>query len=421
MTSARSPKTTRSGHLAVEACRDAPADSYVWDPGCPGLGLRVRARSRTWILRLRVKGRRKQFTLGHFPAMNPKDARDAAVIKTGDVLKRPVAAGELVKARTVGELLDHWLEHHRTRQKGRRPKDVPALVRHGKLIREAWGDAKCDEITDADALQFIREAAKGTYSQNRLKQTIRALWNIGRKWRFMSADTPNPGDPIALNKERRRTTRALRPEEIVALVRAAEKYPSPSSSMALVMLAVTGCRMSEILQLRRADVDAEEGTLMLRNRKDGEDLELAIGPGAMGVLQGFLSTHKSPWCFPSRVTGEPLKDIRKCWQWCRKTAKLPKGTRLHDLRAAVGTEIARTAGVVVASRVLGHKDIETTNRYMRPGEDEQRSGLVAWERTLVSAAPEPDPFLDRVRADAARGDKAALAYLAALERSPKKA
>lgn len=379
--------------------------------------MRVRAKSRTWIVRLTVKGRKTQWTLGRFPIMSPKAAREAAVVKTGDVLKRPIAAGQVVKSRTVADLVGHWLEHHRTRRKGKTPKDVQALKRHGKIITDAWGEAKCDEITDADALTLVRSKAAGTYSQNRLKQTIRALWNLGVRWRFMNADTPNPAVEVAHNRERRRTVRALRAEEIAALIGAAQQYPSPSPSAALCMLAVTGCRMSEILTLHRDDFDADEGTITLRDRKGGDDLVLPLGPATTTFMRDYLATHKSPWCFPSSRTGEPLKDVRKCWLWSRKTAKLPKGTRLHDLRAAVATLVSQAAGIAVAQRVLGHENVATTSRYTRPGQAEQRAGLVSLEHAIGRAAPkQPSAFEAEIRAAAARGDAAAIELVAALER-----
>lgn len=76
---------------------------------------------------------------------------------------------------------------------------------------------------------------------------------------------------------------------------------------------------------------------------------------------------------------------RKRWVALLSRAGLPPTTRVHDLRAAVASQLAASAGLKAAQLVLGHADSRTTLRYVRPGEAERGQALASVVSELAKA------------------------------------
>jgi integrase len=365
--------------LTKAAC-EAAGVGITWDPSVPGLGLRVReGGSRTWIYRWSHRNRKRQVKLGVWPDVSPDEARALAALRRADNLRHsPVAQ---LRAKRVSELVTYYLANHRTRKKGRRPADDRDARRYAAMIVAAWGNWHTDEVTHLDVTALLSECG-GPYAANRLRATVRHVWQLGRQWGFVPTSVPNPAIGTPVNRERPRDTTALGGPELVRLVQAAARYPTLSGSV-IVVLVLTGARLGEVLGLRRTDVDLKVGVVVLRDRKDGKSLRLQVSPACLAVLRAVLEAHESSWVFPGKAEGRPLESIRKCWAWCLVEAELPAGTRVHDLRAAAASAVAEAVGVRAAQQVLGHAESRTTLRYVRPGDEERRHGLAALEAVLA--------------------------------------
>ena len=138
----------------------------------------------------------------------------------------------------------------------------------------------------------------------------------------------------------------------------------PSPAFALIrLLALTGCRSSEIRTLRWADY--RDGHIFLRDSKTGPRTVWLSG-AARAVLDAIPRT--SPWVFPA---GEgPMSQTRQGSVWRRVRAEAGlKDVRLHDLRHSYAS-VAITSGetVLAVGRLLGHRDPETTLKYAHHAE-----------------------------------------------------
>ncbi|WP_424830570.1 tyrosine-type recombinase/integrase [Ruegeria sp.] len=149
---------------------------------------------------------------------------------------------------------------------------------------------------------------------------------------------------------------------------------APSAAVSLIrLLALTGCRSSEIRTLRWADY--RDGHLFLRDSKTGPRT-VWLSEAARAVLDAL--PRNSPWVFPA-VRGDgpfPKPTLTSAWFRVRSEAGL-KDVRLHDLRHSYASvAIASGETVLAVGRLLGHRDPETTLKYAHHAEaDAERAAI----------------------------------------------
>ncbi len=372
----------------VDALRPAAGERFVvWDSVVRGLGVRCYERSASYVLRYKPRGRAQVLaTIGDARTMPLDDARREAERLRGADLVVPRGAN-------VDKLLTHFETNHRTRKKGRAPTEDPDTRRRLALLRAKWGKRAADEITHVDVAAVLLEiTTRGApYEANRTRALVRAIWNEARRLALVPASMLNPAEGTPVNRERQRDVRALKPAELQRLLAAADRYANPWAGGAVTLLVHTGCRAGEVLALQWADVDLAQRAMLLRDRKGGDNLALPLNTDAVALLKSLPRQAGSPWVFPSSSTPRGhLVDLRKPWATILEGAELPATTRLHDVRAAVATNIAGTSGLKVAKLVLGHADERTTMRYVRnTGIEDLRAAVEAHGRAATGTTATP--------------------------------
>jgi integrase len=106
---------------------------------------------------------------------------------------------------------------------------------------------------------------------------------------------------------------------------------------AIELLLLTGCRLSEVLNLRWSDIDFERRFLLLPNNKTGAKA-VYLSEAALRIIRDIQSRDESPYFSPGKRASQPLHSIRVPWEHICKAARL-NNLRLHDLRhsfASVG-------------------------------------------------------------------------------------
>jgi site-specific recombinase XerD len=79
--------------------------------------------------------------------------------------------------------------------------------------------------------------------------------------------------------------------------------------------------------------------------------------------------------FPGDAESKPLQDIKRFWEDVRAKAELP-AVRIHDLRHAFASLLV-SGGMTLPmiGKLLGHTQVQTTQRYARLLDDPLRAGL----------------------------------------------
>ncbi|WP_246763246.1 tyrosine-type recombinase/integrase [Rhizobium sp. 007] len=81
------------------------------------------------------------------------------------------------------------------------------------------------------------------------------------------------------------------------------------------------------------------------------------------------------WVFPRHAEGKPLQDIKRFWKDVRAKAELP-AVRIHDLRHTFASLLV-SGGMTLPmiGKLLGHTQVQTTQRYAHLLDDPLRAGL----------------------------------------------
>jgi integrase len=168
----------------------------------------------------------------------------------------------------------------------------------------------------------------------------------------------------------------------------------PGAAMAIRLAALTGCRMSEILALKWADVDLKAGTLAIREAKAGARLH-PIGTAAVALL--VSSEHLGPWVVWATDPNTQMAQstLEHAWQRVRKYAQL-NDVHFHDLRHTVGTYASQAgANAFLVRDALGHKTLAMTGRYVNRDADPLRQLAERVSNRIASAlADKPSAHIE---------------------------
>jgi integrase len=219
--------------------------------------------------------------------------------------------------------------------------------------------------------RFAEKAAErflSTEELKRLGEAIREAETVGVPWRV---DRAKPKGKHIAREENARTV------------------IEPEAAAAMRLLLLTGARLREILDLKWSEVDFERGMLLLEDSKTGRK-PIVLNAPALAVLAGL--PREGVYVIKGASAGgveKPRADLKRPWRLVTRRAGL-EGLRIHDLRhsfAAFGA--GGGMGLPVLGKLLGHRSVETTQRYAHLAEDPVRRASETIGATVAAALGEP--------------------------------
>ncbi|HEY7951203.1 MAG TPA: tyrosine-type recombinase/integrase [Solirubrobacterales bacterium] len=280
--------------------------------------------------------------------------------------------GMVKTGKTFTDAADEWLAYCENVRdcKPSTMRDYRNMVR--VLVRE-FGKRKIESITSEDIELWI----SGYGGSNRTRQKyLVCLGSIFKRAMKVYGLPRNPADLV----ERPRVRRAakidvLRPEEVLALVRAAE---SEQDAAIFHTAAFAGLRMGELLALRWRDVDFTRRTIHVReNWTQGETTtpkggteravpmaeEVAERLARLGQRDHFTADDDLVFCTP-RGQHVGYKSLKERYRAALRKAGLREDFRFHNLRHTFGSTVIRHADSREVMEWMGHADLTTTRRYL---------------------------------------------------------
>lgn len=314
---------------------------------------------------------------------------------------------------TVRELAFEWLEWL-TEVRGAKPSTIQD---YGFLLREpgiaykrgdrvtagrimaAFGDRRYDEVTTKDLSEFLREldrAGLKPRNVNKHRQVLASIFGYACR-----PDTYGLGvNPVAGTDKRRENPPAAldyyEVHEVEALASCCERglhrtsvpLTNPDEIAArrsedrrdanvFRLLFYTGLRLGEALALRVEDVDINDRLLLVRRAvsagqetlpKGRQHRFVPLSRPACDALTQLLDrddfTAPDDYVIGNRL-GRRLEAsaVRRRYYKACEQAKL-RPVRLHGLRHAAGSLVARTNDAVFVRDFLGHTKLSTTDRYL---------------------------------------------------------
>ncbi len=230
---------------------------------------------------------------------------------------------------------------------------------------------------------------------NRAFEILRSMMFRAEECGFREPGT-NPCLGIRKNPKRD-IARFLDTGELARLGRAldAREREWPEAVAAIRLLALTGCRRGEVLDLRWCDIG--EGAITLPDSKIGPR-SVRLGEAARSVVDA-LPGPRDPdaFLFPKNAGRRSPHNIVACWRIVCEDAKLGR-LRLHDLRHTAASHAVMAGETLpLVGKLLGHRRHETTAGYAHLADEhlveaaEKVGSIIAQAMNLHSPTPPSSP------------------------------
>lgn len=433
MPSARLSKRT------ADAAAPVAAVYILRDEDLAGFGLRVTPTgSKAWVVDFRPNGGgrkapKRLMTLGSYGTLTAEEARRAAKDVLASVRLGADPAGARHKSRamlTVAEFGERFLEQYC--QPPRMKPTTAALYADNlrRLAKPFIGSIKLDAVTKADVARMHRAIGQDRpTSANNVLVTLASLYKFAAAEGLLPEGT-NPArgvqrfksqamERFLSDEEFARLGEAIREAETIGLPWRQNELADPSKAKhrpkdpakrmiilppdvaaALRLLLFTGCRKSEILNLRWAEVDFERGLLNLEQSKTGRKTVVLNAP-ALQILSDMPRVGEH--VFPGDDAKAPRSSVTAHWYRVRARAGLDGAdgkppVRLHDLRhtfASVG--MSGGLGLPIVGKLLGHTQSSTTQRYAHLDADPVRRATERIGNAIAASLGDTPIATDNVR------------------------
>ncbi len=380
--------------LAREA-KSNGKDTILFDKALSGFGLRIHPSGRkVWIVQARIEGRSRRIVIARHGEMDLAQARRRARDMLARIRAGDNPADEIRKEKqtpTLREFADEYLRRCEPHWKpsGRRTMRIYLKAR----ILPAFGRIPLDAIGPEDVAAWFDAASRDKPgAANRAFEILRAMMNRAEEWGLRERGT-NPCLGIAKNP-RNNVARFLDADELARLGRALDANEArwPEAVAAIRLLALTGCRRSEVLDLRWRDIG--EDAINLRDSKTGPRA-VPLGKAARALIAALPCPHNpDAFLFPRHAEGRGIWVLTNCWRAACADAGLGR-LRLHDLRhTAASQAVMAGENLPLVGKLLGHRRHRTTAGYAHLD-----------DAHLVEAAERVGRIIERAMSGSASGSR----------------
>jgi integrase len=200
--------------------------------------------------------------------------------------------------------------------------------------------------------------------------------------------TTSPGR----STKRRRLSQA----EVSALLEACETTGTLAArcrnTAIVALLRTSGMRSCELVKLELGDWDRQQGTMLLRDTKNGSHHTIFVHEGAAFYVQRWVEHRgQAPGALFTPVDKESTRSVSTfAVRFMLKSRAKVAGVApfgAHDFRRTFATELLRTHDHALVSRLLNHSKLSSTLVYDLAEDDLQRAAV---ETVRLFADPEDD-------------------------------
>jgi integrase len=402
--------------LNEKSVRDAEPekgrDYQIFDTEVRGFAVCIyRSGSRAFTIDYRHAGRQRRMTIGRWPEWSTTAARERAkeLRREIDAGADPLGQKESGRdAARVKDLIDRYVEVHLPKLAERNAADQKSML--AKMVAPDWGNKLVTEIAPYDVEKLPNKVAAGRARPSKVKPNNRARKLQGTKPTPVRANRTgevlrkmftyavswgwrddNPAASFHRRIENPRE-RFLTQEEIRKLAEALDAAEDRRAADILRLCMLTGARVGEVRQARFEHFSLEhlswsKPASMTKQRKVHR---LPISDEAASIVrQRLLLVSKGcPFLFPGDTPGQPVQEIRRFWAQVQKKVGIPE-VRVHDLRHTFASLlVSGGASLEMIGKLLGHSQMQTTQRYAHLMDSPLRAGVDA-----VASAFRPRPKL----------------------------
>jgi len=365
----------------VSTCNMQISDSTI-----PGLYLRYYARSNqiSFYLGYRhlITKKTKNILIGRYCDFKLPEIKEKAIILRQMLAKGKDPIEELEKDKkkkeeelatrvTVEQAFMEYMEKYSKVYK--KPSTQYSDGREYDLyIKKRFGNKYIRDIEEKDIVDAYTAWSKATSfsTANKVLSLFSSMWVWCETYKYVPRDC-NPCRHVKKRSNDKFQAVVLDLDGYKKLFKALEdglQHPGtqPRFFRALKLLALTGCRCSEITDLEMDEVALEEKRIHLKDSKTGAR-DIKLSDAAVAELELAVAEAKelgSKYVFPgAHDINKPISNVTKPFNWALKRAGLPH-MRIHDLRHSFITMGANMGENMNAMKdAAGHSKITTTEMY----------------------------------------------------------
>ncbi|MDR1909312.1 MAG: tyrosine-type recombinase/integrase [Spirochaetaceae bacterium] len=287
-----------------------------------------------------------------------------------------------------GLFSEAWRERLETELRSRKysPRTIAAYVQYNRFLCADAGKPP-EEMQGRDVKAYMaRTERELRYSASSMNLALSALKFFYREvaGRDIVADQARP-------RQDRRLPVVLSRSEIKALL---EALRNPRHRLLLMMVYASGLRVSEVVALRREDLDPRRKTLTVRMGKGRKDRLTLLSEQVVAYLEDhYFDWDREGWIFPGAASGDHLsiRSAQRIFSEALSKAGIAKDASIHSLRHSFATHLLESGtNIRYIGELLGHASIRTTERYTHV------------TRTRISRVPSP---LDEILGSGGRSNK----------------
>lgn len=354
----------------------------IRDTELTGFAFRVTKKGTiSFIVEARIRGKggsAKRMTVGRYPAHSVIKARELArenlqaFYEGEDPKTRKKAAIDIETERdsyTLQFILDEYIQ-----RRDLKPKTVQDYRNLTRLVYGDWLPKPIHLITRkmVEERFFEHKKSVAIYSSRILSGLLNYAKAIELSDQESRLITENPVEVLKdkkINRSLDRRQTAVQPGELKKILVNLEgvlkngwhRHYNRSVISALYIIALTGCRKNEILNLQKEDVKLPQNYFLIKDTKNGREHIVPITEEIRWVIDLEMKLNKkSRWLFPSdRLKDSPVSNPDKA------VKQFLKGYTLHDFRRTfitVASELGMDHHSIKA--MVNHKSSDVTDGYI---------------------------------------------------------
>ena len=294
--------------LTDTECRKAqPKDKQYRLSDSHGLSLIITTKGQKyWNVRVTVHGERKSESLGPYPDLSLKKARELAY-ELKHRYSRSVLHEDLKPY--FKEVAEDWFNNQKETWSSKHISNVRASLDE---LYIALANKRINQIQAPEILQIIKKIeARGS-----LEIAKRTLSRCGMVMKYAIAhgyryDNPASDLVYALKNKRVKNLASLSASEMPEFLRRIKAYPADAQThQAIVLIMLTGVRVSELLQARWEEFDLEGRKWDIPEERMKNRLPHRVPLTDMMIteLKALRLTHNQELLFPHRLNNrEPMR------------------------------------------------------------------------------------------------------------------
>ena len=134
-----------------------------------------------------------------------------------------------------------------------------------------------------------------------------------------------------------------------------------------MMVYASGLRVSEVVSLKRKDIDISRQTINIKAGKGRKDRYSLVSETVINALEEYYPRYNiNDWLFNGADPGKHLsiRSAQHIFEHALKRAKIKKDATIHCLRHSFATHLLESGtDIRYIQELLGHASILTTERY----------------------------------------------------------